>query len=408
MRNPDYRLLFWGLVGSANGWQMLTLARGYLAYDLTGSAAILGFVTIATGLPMAVLSLFGGVIADRIQRRFLLLATQWSTVVLCLLTAVLVQTGAIEIWHLVVIGIVQGSVFALNIPVRQAYMLELIDKEELPNAIALFNSANTCVRIIAPAILGVLLSIEFIGMAYTFYFVTLSYLIPVIQIMRIHKAPKLVARPRTNVMTDFWEGVRYMMGHPIIRLLLLAGLVPAIFGNAYQQILPVIAGEDGLDVGKSGFSMLAFAAGFGALIGSLLVASMKQSGKQGLYQVLAGGGLGLALIWFGLMNQLLPALVALVAVGFSSSLYQTLNTTQAMSVADEAFYGRVGSTQQVSYNMLSILFPAIGVIVDEFGPQPFLVASGIFVAVFWVLMAVFVPSFRKRESTTHVYAAAKS
>src|SRR5262245_56043485 len=103
MRNPDYRILFWGLVGSANGWQMLMLARGYLAYQLTGSAAILGFVTVATGLPMAVFSLFGGVIADRIQRRFLLILTQCCTVVLCLITAVLVQTGAIEIWHLIVI-----------------------------------------------------------------------------------------------------------------------------------------------------------------------------------------------------------------------------------------------------------------------------------------------------------------
>jgi hypothetical protein len=273
----------------------------------------------------------------------------------------------------------------------------LVDREELPNAIALFNATNTSVRIIGPAILGILLSLPFIGLTYVFYFVTLSYTIPVIQLLRIRKPPRPIARRDTNVLGDFWEGVRYMVGHPVLRLLLFAAFVPAIFGNLYQQILPVVASDEWLDAGKSGFGLLATAAGIGALTGSLIVASMKTSSRAGLYQVLAGAGLGLGLIWFGLMDALIPALVALIAVGFTSSVFQTLNTSQAIAVSEEAFYGRVGSTQQMSWSVVSVAYPAIGYAVDAFGAPVIIVLSGVFVLVFWVLIGFLVPAYRNRE-----------
>src|SRR5437016_9766542 len=132
LRNTDYRLLWLGAIGAFAGTQMFFLARGYLAYQLTGSAAVLGIVTLAQGLPMLVLSLFGGVIADRVEKRRLLFMTHTALSLIAVAAAVLTQTGVIQIWHLVVLGLLQGAVFSFNGPARQAYMIDLVTPEELP------------------------------------------------------------------------------------------------------------------------------------------------------------------------------------------------------------------------------------------------------------------------------------
>ena len=163
LRNRDYRLLWLGAVASLTSAQMRQIANGYLAYELTGSAAALAGVLLAQSLPSFFLSMFGGVIADRVKRRQLLMLTQSLIWIDSTLITILVVTGLVEVWHIAVIGFLHGSVLSFNQPSRQAYMVELAGQGNVTQAIALYNSGQTAVRIIGPSIAGALVGIPFIG-----------------------------------------------------------------------------------------------------------------------------------------------------------------------------------------------------------------------------------------------------
>lgn len=400
LNNSDFRLLWFGAVGAFNGTQMFFLARGYLAYELTGSAAVLGIVTLAQGLPMLVLSLFGGVIADRMPRRRLLWASQTTLCVIALIAAVLCQTGLIEVWHLIVLGLVQGAVFSFNGPARQAYMIELISPQELPKAIALFNSTPMSVRIIAPSLAGGLIAIPFIGTQYIFYFVFLSYLLPHLMLMRIKTPGREVAKKRTPMLADLTGGIKYVWNHDVLKILVIAAVVPTLVGNSYNNLLPVFASDTVLGVGASGLGLLSTFAGVGAIIGSLTIASFSSVPRRGLVQLSAGLGLGTGLVLFGLSPSLGPALASLAVVGLCSAAFQTLNTTMIMSTAEPEYYGRMSSLQQFNFSLVNIAVLPIGFIVDHTSAPAVMIGSGVFIIAFWLLVGFFVKGYRNLESAT--------
>ncbi len=376
---------------------MLQLARGYLAYELTGSAAVLGIVTLGQGLPQLMLSFFGGVIADRVKRRQLLLFSQSCLVVIGLITAVLVHTGLIQVWQLAVLAFAQGAVFAFNQPSRQAYMVELVAQEDVTNAIALYNSGQTCARIIAPSLAGLLISTSFIGLTYSFYFFAACYLIPVLMIFLIRAQPIVSQRVKAPMVTEFVDGLRYISRHKVLRVLIIAGIVPPLLGNSYQQLLPVFASGKALGVGASGLGLMSTFAGVGALLGSLAVASFGNARRRGLIQLSAGAAFGVALVVFSLMHAFPAALASLLFVGFAATSYQTLNSTLIVNSSDPAYYGRVSSVQQVNGSLSSMATLPIGFFVDIFGAPAVVMFNGLFVAGFWCVIGLFVKSYRQIE-----------
>jgi len=397
LRDRDYRLLWLGAVASLTSAQMRQIANGYLAYELTGSAAVLALVVLSQSLPSFFLSMFGGVIADRVKRRALLLFTQSCIFLDSTIVAALVLTGWIEVWHLACLGVFHGSVLAFNQPSRQAYMVELAGSENVTQAIALYSAGQTAVRIIAPSIAGALLGVSLIGVEGVFVAVAACYTLPVVLLLMIRARPEGAPRQNRPILTELKAGILYIKNHEVLRILIVIGIVPPLLGNHYQQFLPVFASEKVLGVGGSGLGLMATCTGIGAFLGAMAVASFANIPRRGQVQLAAGALFGLTLVLFGLSRDFALALVSLVGVGFAFALFQTLNSTLTLASSAPEYYGRVSSVQQINGSLGSFLLVPLGLLVDELGAPLIVLVSGLLILLFWSFVALFVGSYRRIE-----------
>ena len=397
LRNRDYRLLWLGAVASLMSAQMRQLANGYLAYELTGSAAVLGAVILGQSLPSFFLSMFGGVVADRVKRRPLLILTQSSIFLDSCLMALLVLTGWVEVWHIALLGVWHGSVLSFNQPARQAYMVELAGSQNVTQAIALYSSGQTIVRIIGPLLAAGLIGVPFIGIEGVFIAIATCYSLPVVSLFLIRARPEARTQPRRAILTEFKDGISYVKNHNVLRILIIVGLVPPLLGNHYQQFLAVFASEDVLDVGPTGLSLMATFTGIGAFLGAMAVAGFGQMRRRGLVQLGAGGGFGLMLVAFASSDYFPLALLALVGVGLGFALFQTLNSTLTLAFTDPAYYGRVSAVMQINNSMASFVIVPIGLLVDALGAPTVMMISGLLIFLFWTFIGLFVRSYRQIE-----------
>ena len=397
LRNRDYRLLWLGAVASLTAAQMRQVANGFLAFELTGSAAALAGVVLAQSMPSFFLSMFGGVIADRMKRRRLLLFTQSFIVFDGTFIAVLVVTGLVEVWHIAALGVLHGSVLSFNQPARQAYMVELAGQQNVTQAIALYNSGQTAVRIIGPSIAGALLGIAFIGIEGVFIVIASFYTLPVISLFLIKARPDGVMRPRRAILTEFKAGISYIKNHEVLRILVIVGVVPPLLGNHYQQFLPVFASEQVLDVGGPGLGLMATCTGIGAFFGAMTVASFGNMRRRGLVQLGAGALFGFTLLIFGASQNFPMALVSLVAVGYAFALFQTLNATLTLASSEPEYYGRVSSVQQINNSLGSFVIVPIGILIDQLGAPTMMMMTGGSIFLFWCFVGLFVRSYRRIE-----------
>jgi MFS family permease len=406
LQNRDYRLLWLGTLGSFTAMQMQQVARGYLAYELSGSAAVLGVVGLAGGLPMLVFSLFGGVIADRVAKRNLLLVTQVSTGLVALATAVLVATGLITIWQLILLGVLQGVVFSFNMPARQAILAELVSPPEMMNAMALNNAGMNVTRIFGPALAGFLIAVPFVGLANVFFLMAACYLLPVMMLLQIRPRYAGNVRAKAPMLQEFTAGLRYIARHEVLGMLLVLGLVPIILGFPYQMLLPVFASDAVFGTGARGLGLLSAAAGIGALAGALGIASVTGIRGRGRLQLAAGAGFGLSLLGFGMAPSFPLALLALGLVGFTGSVYQSLNSTLIMTSSEPAYHGRVMSVNLMGFSLMPVAALPMGLVADRFGAPHTVAICGLAVALFVVGVATFVRSYRQIEPAPPTVPAA--
>lgn len=389
---PEYRTMWWGMIASFIAMQMNMVARGFLAFDLTGSAAALGVVSLAWGVPMLAFSLVGGAVADRMRKRDILLQSQASMAVLSLITAVLIHLGVIQIWHLVVLGLFQGTVFAFNMPARSAIIPELVGPERLQNAFALNNAGMNLSRIIGPAMAGGMISVPFIGMTGTFYFMTALYGIVLWSLLLLPKGkePKAIRAP---MLEDIVGGFSHIRNSKILLTLMGMAFIPIMLGMPYQMLMPVFQ-EEVLHVGSFGLGLLLGATGVGALAGSLFVASMEDGRTRGFIQMTLGIGFGITLFVFALMTSFPLALVAIAVVGFVSSAYMSLNQTMIMGYTDEEYYGRVMSVYMMTFSIMPLAALPMGLMADAFGVQITVAVAAAIMVVFMTVIGVFMPSYR--------------
>ncbi len=390
---PEYRTLWWGMVASFVAMQMNIVARGYLAYDITGSAAALGVVSLAWGLPMLAFSLFGGVIADRVKKRDVLIKTQAAMGVLALITAVLVHTGLIEIWHLVVLGLGQGTVFAFNMPARSAIIPELVGENNLTNAIALNTAGMNFSRILGPAAAGGLIAVPFVGMTGTFYLMTALYVVVVYTLWQLPEG-KTPQRVRAPMLADIKSGFSYIGGNSVLLLLISMAFVPILLGMPYQTLMPVFQKEV-FDVGSVGLGLLFTSIGVGALIGSLLIAYLGDSQQRGLLQSTSGILFGASLVGFALMSSFFAALAMVAVLGLVSAAYMTLNNSMIMSYTDEEYYGRVMSVYMMTFSFMPLAAMPMGLASDAFGVQPTVAVAGALIVLFLGALLTLVPGYRR-------------
>jgi MFS family permease len=388
LANPHFRVLWFGMLASYMAMNMNILARGFLAYQLSGSATALGLVTMVRGLPQLFLSPLGGVVADRVDKRRLLLCTQVAMGALAAINALLVQLGIIQIWQLAVLSLVEGFVFAFNMPSRQAIVPELVSDEELMNAVALNNSGMNLTRVLGPSAAGILIGLGAYGMELTFYLVALCYVGFIASLWRLPRrrpgAPVPAKGPFTAQLVG---GIRYILASPTLTALMGLAFLPLLFGMPYQTLLPVFT-KDVLHVGAGELGLLSAASGVGALVGSLTVATVAAFPRKDLLQVGFGVLFGAALVGFALTPLYVPALGWIFVVGLAGNAYMALNSTMIMATTERAYHGRVMSVYMMTWSLMPLSTLPLGRVVDGIGVQPTTAIAGMIVAGFVAVVGV--------------------
>ncbi len=390
--NPEFRILWFGMLPSMFALQMGTVTIGFVAYDLTGIAAVLGIIAAGMGIPMFSLSLIGGVVADRVRKRNIIFASQMAVGIAVTAVGVLILTDRIEIWHLFIMALVQGTSFAFNMPARQAYIAEVVPRDHLMNAVALNNAGMSMSRIAGPAAAGLLISIPFIGSGGVFLFMGAMYAIAVTALLWV---PPGSAHPSTRSgLQQLRDGLGYVKQHPVLRILIGLALAPIILGMPYVQIMPVFA-EDVFDVGASGLGTLMAVNGVGALVGSLMIASAGNIRRRGILQLALGISFGVSLMIFAFSPSYVLALIAILVVGGAGSGYMTLNNTLLIMNADQEYHGRVMSLGMMSFSMMPLGSVPVSWIVDQVGAPLTIGFAGLGLVLVVSSVAVLSPNYRR-------------
>ena len=321
----DFRIFWIGQLISFSGTWMQSTAQGWLVYSLTKSPFYLGLVATAASLPVLFFTLIGGVVADRLMKRKLLVITQTLSMIPALALAVLIDLKMVTVWQIIVFATLLGTVNAFDVPARQSFLIEMVQKGRLLNAIALNSAAFNGARIIGPFIAGI--TIASIGVAACFYVNTVSFLAAVIALLMIRtrsgEGKGLSARPSpksptegglTVLFQDLGEGLSFVKGERnVLRILLLVATL-SLLGIPFVTLLPVFA-EDILKVGPRGLGVLAGSSGIGALTAALFIAFRGEIERKGRLMVWAGMTFGAALLVFSLSRDYLVSGIILVFAG---------------------------------------------------------------------------------------------
>lgn len=396
LRHLDYRYLWTGtMLMSAGQWiQQITL--GWLLYDLTGSSVLLGALNGLRALPFLVSSPIAGVAADRMDRRKILINTQFVLLVTALGMGTLVASGLLQVWHLFLFTLITGAAWAFNEPVRQTLVPNLVPKEDLMNAVALHSAGFNLTKVIGPALGGLLIAL--FGAAGNFFVQGLAYAGVLVTLYVMHVPPTPVQARQSSVVANLKEGFAYVWSTPIVLALMVADMVPRIFAVPYQALMPVFQ-KDVLGVGPEGLGMLMAAPGVGAVLSTLLLASIAHSFRRKGLLVLGGLiSLGVFLILFSRTTSFPLALVILVAVGGCQIMFMaTVNAMVQMTVPD-ALRGRVMSLYMLDRGLMPAGSLMAGVTAHFIGAPATVSLMGLIVIVLAVLVAWRVPLIRRLKT----------
>ncbi|MCB1025130.1 MAG: MFS transporter [Acidobacteria bacterium] len=345
LNHRNFQLFFAGQFVSLTGTWMQSVAQSWLVYRLTGSVVLLGLIGFSSQIPVFLLAAFGGAAADRFDRRKILMITQSSAMVTAFILAIQTLTGKVEVWHLFVIAVCFGLANAFDIPTRQAFVPDLVPREDLLNAIALNSSMFNGARIVGPAIAGILIALA--GEGWCFFGNALSYAAVITGILLIKITPVFRERKRST-FANIAEGFTFVAKTaPIRGLLLLLGLV-SLMGMPYAVLMPIFADKI-LGGGSDTLGYLMGASGTGALIAALILASRKEVFGLGRWVALASGSLGISLILFSFSNVMWLSLLLLIPVGFSMMTQMSSSNTLIQAMVPDELRGRVMSVYSMMF-----------------------------------------------------------
>lgn len=399
---PQYSLYFWGMVAFFFGMNMMIILRGYLVYEITDSSSALALIMLSVALPMLVIAPIGGVIADRVDRRSLMIWAQLSVCVLNAINTLLISIGVIEFWHLMVLSTLSGISFSFNMPARQAVVPSLVPRELMMNAMSLGSSAMNATRIVAPALGGLL--VPLIGVGGGFAVLTFMYAVSVVMTFGLPKMPPAARAADVTFFSDFKAGFSYIRNNRLVLGLLLIGTVPMIFAMPYQTLLPVFS-EDVWDVGAVGFGAMQAMAGIGGLAGGLLVANMDNFPHKGRVMLSAAVVSGIFLVAFALSPIFAVALPMLIVVGLAQMVFMTVNNTVITSVIPDHIRGRVMSVLMMSFGLMPFGAVPAGILADQMGVPIVVAAGGVMLIVTVLAGYALFPQFRTLDRAINVQRA---
>ena len=372
LRHRNFQLFFGGQLISLIGTWMQTVAQAWLVYRMTKSALLLGSVGFASQIPVFLVAPFGGITADRVNRQRLVIATQIASMILAGILAWLCLSGRVHVWHIFVLAALLGVVNAFDIPGRQSFLVDMVGKEDLMNAIALNSSMFNGARVIGPAIAGIL--VAKIGEGWCFFANAVSYIAVIIGLlmMRVQSPARAsMASPLEHMM----EGFRFVnRTAPIRALLLLLGVV-SLVGMPYVVLMPIFADQI-LHGGARGLGILMGATGVGALLGALTLAF--RSGVKGLGSWVAwcSAGFGASLVVFAISHTFWVSVVLLLPVGYTIMLQMASSNTLIQVMVPDALRGRVMAVYSMMFMGMAPIGALLGGALAEHLGAPVTVAIG--------------------------------
>ena len=351
VQNEGYRRLLQASVGTSMAFWMQMTIEGWLIYDLTGSPFYLSLAAISKAVPMLIVSPFGGVLADRVDRKKILVTTQGFTIIMALVMATLVFSRNIQPWHLLASATLSGITIAVNVPARYGLTAMVVPKVHLANAIAVHATTVSSARIIGPQIAGLLIAAVGAGASYLIQSTT--FLWALFNFRRI-SAPR-VSRPRSteSFVHNLFGGIRLAVHDPRLRGVYILGVLYSLVIMPYTQFVPAIA-KDVLQMGPAGLGFLMAANGIGGVVGSFISAASSSYRRRGL--VLLSGGLitGTGVLLLSLSNILWLSLVWLMLAGIGGGLIMATSAAITQLIIPDEFRGRMSSVQLLIWGLMPV------------------------------------------------------
>ncbi len=391
LQHANFRIFVAGQLVSLMGTWMQIIGQGWLVYELSQSERDLGLVGFASAIPALAITPWAGVVIDRVSKRRVMIFTQTGAMILALVLAGLAFAGIIQVWHVIVLAACLGAVNAFDGPTRQSFVVDMVGRADLPNAIAINSMTFNGARIIGPAVGGLLLAA--VGAAWCFLLNGLSFIAVITSLFKMKLPPH---KPLSNTLSPWQQllsGIRYSVRTPNLRAILLLALIFSMFGVSYSTVLPAFV-DKALQQSGSAFGVINAFLGIGAVSGALLVARYGDLGQRGRWLTVTILGFPIALIIFALNRSYGWSLVLAIILGIGfMQTFTLLNTLLQTQVADE-MRGRVLSLYSLTFfGFMPFGNLAIGVISEWWGLSQAIVLSaalsfGLALLILWTTPSV--------------------
>jgi MFS family permease len=373
LRHRNFQLFFSGQLISLIGTWMQNVAQAWLVYSLTGSSLLLGVVGFAGQIPMFLFAPLGGLAADRWNRHRIVIATQVASMLLAFVLAALTLMHIVKVWEVVVLAALLGVVNAFDVPARQSFLIEMVSREDLMNAIALNSSMFNGARVIGPAIAGI--TVAKIGEGWCFFANAVSYIAVIVGLLLMQLEPFKPAEQKTSPYEHIKEGFAYVQRTaPMMALVMLIGVV-SLVAVPYSVLMPIFADRI-LHRGAHGLGILMGASGVGALLGALTLAMRR--GVKGLGHTVgySAAAFGASLILFALSKNFWLSVLLLIPVGYGVMLQMSGSNTLIQSMVPDNLRGRAMAVYTMMFMGMAPLGSLLaGVLADRVG-APWTVAIG--------------------------------
>jgi len=401
LSHRNYRLFFGGQGISLIGTWMQQIAMNWLVYRLTQSALLLGIVGFTSRIPTFLLASLAGVLADRWNRHRVLVATQTLSMIQAMILAVLVLTGTIAVWHIIVLSLFLGLINALDIPTRQSFVVEMIEKkEDLGNAIALNSSMVNGARLLGPSLAGILIAA--LGEGLCFLLNGISFIAVILALLAMEIKPKQREIRSSEVFQGLKEGFSYAFGFAPIRSVLLLLALVSLMGMPFAVLMPIFA-EKILNGGARALGFLMGATGVGAIIGSIYLASRRTVLGLGRIIVISSSLFGIGLIAFSLSRLFWLSLLMMLLIGFGMMVEMASSNTILQTIVEEDKRGRVMSFYTMAF-MGMVPFGSLlaGSLANRIGAPKTVMIGGIACILGSALFAKRLPSLRRMARPIYV------
>ena len=390
LSNRNFLFLWLGMLALMAGMQMQMLARGYLVFEITGSASLLGIVNAGMAIPMLSLSLFGGAFADRIERKRIIQMGQAGSFVIALVVGLFIISGYITWQYLFIASIIQGAMFSFMMPARQAIIPQLVGSEKLSNAMALNAAAMSSMTLIAPGIAGVLYA--YAGAHYVYFVIAGLAAISFICTSQIPKTG--AARKSTGPMgKEIWAGLVYIRNSHMVLVLLVMGLATTLFAMPFRMLMPVFV-VDVYHLGPESMGLLTAIMGGGSLAGALFIAAIG-NWRRGMLLIIGSFASGIALVLLAVFPIYMAATVIMILLGLGDAGRRSLNQSLIMEEVEDQYRGRVMSVFMMNFGLMPLGVLPTGLLADYIGPQPAIGLLGILMLI--TATAVILTQKRLRE-----------